>query len=105
MERFKIEDFTTSNQLGIDRLVLECLKPHLDSRKQRFTDPAYDHSRLEVSVVQKLLKEKIFVSSHIFLILKPKLGIQQENVSDEDLKWALLTVADPMTQNYADIKT
>ena len=62
MERFKIEDFTTSNQLGIDRLVLECLKPHLDSRKQRFTDPAYDHSRLEVSVVHKLLKEKIFVS-------------------------------------------
>ena len=26
-------------------------------------------------------------------------------MSDEELKWALLTVADPMTQNYADIKT
>jgi len=62
MDRFKIEDFSTAHQVGIDRLVLECLKPHLDSRKVRFTDPSFDHSRLEVSVLIKLLKDKIFVS-------------------------------------------
>lgn len=31
--------------------------------------------------------------------------MHSDAVNEDDLKWALLTVADPMTQKYSDIKS
>ncbi len=60
MNSFKIEDFTLATTLGINRLVLECLKPHLDCRKARLQ--TVEDNKVEVSFLINIVKDKIFVS-------------------------------------------
>ncbi|CDW73014.1 formyl-transferase [Stylonychia lemnae] len=85
MEQYKITDFNTAFQIGIEKLIYDSINEH--SKKDK------DPEELKLKKALKIMKKEIFA----------KLKVQyQDNDKDEDLKWILFSLIDPSKPQKKD---
>ncbi len=100
MEKFKIKDFNTAFQIGIEKLVMDSVNQHSKNKK--------NPGKVKATKLVKILKSEIFVSYRFkfnakridyFIICKvfeqiiylnliqPKLGIDKDLIDENDIRW------------------